>query len=111
MSDHHARPGRAGDADDGGPADLARGIVYCRCIADFSGTMVEQLIRYDYRYALDDDQWRFRSRQHRLGWGVEIAERPLDQPRANWPENSTGVGTLPYELPTWSAFWSAGDEG
>ncbi|MEO5838779.1 MAG: hypothetical protein ABIQ73_09555 [Acidimicrobiales bacterium] len=46
-----------------------------------------------------------------LWWGVEIAERPLDQPRASWPENSTGVGTLPYELPTWSAFWSAGDEG
>jgi hypothetical protein len=94
------------DSDDGGADDLARGVVYCRAVADFDGTMVEQLIRYDDRYAVVDGAWKYRTRLHRLWWGVEMAERPLDQPPANWPTHHTGVGTLPDELPSWTEFWS-----
>ena len=99
------------DSEEGGDPDRARGVVYCRCLAEFGGSMVEQMIRYDDRYGRLEDDWRFISRRHRLWWGVEMAERPLDQPPANWPERPVGVGTLPAELSTWSAFWASRPEG
>jgi hypothetical protein len=90
--------------------DAARGVVYCTGRVEDppgSGRIVEQAIVYFDRYARGDDQrWRFVSRRHELFWGVATAERPLDQPPADWPASSTGRGTLPDRLDSWQRFWS-----
>ena len=92
--------------------DVAHGIVYCLGRVEDpprSGRIVEQAIVYSDRYARGDDGvWRFAGRKHELFWGVPIAERPLDQPDANWPESTTGRGTLPHRLESWQRFWSPG---
>ncbi len=91
-------------------ADDARGVVYCVARVEDppgSGRIVEQAIAYFDRYRRGDDgAWRFVGRRHELFWGVEVAERPLDQPAANWPESSSGRGSLPERLETWQHFWS-----
>jgi SnoaL-like domain len=92
--------------------DDARGVVYCNARVEdppASGRIVEQAIVYFDRYRRGvDGRWRFVGRRHELFWGVEATERPLDQRDANWPESSSGRGTLPYRLETWRRFWSPG---
>ena len=94
-------------------ADEAHGLVYCRGLIEprgpgASGRMVEQLILYRDRYRRCDGEWRFVGRRHELWYGVETAERPLEQPPADWPRHHHGVGTVPYGEPTWVAFWGHG---
>ena len=88
------------DPDD---TDSATGIVYCRCVGTFGAQTVEQMIRYDDDYVRLDGAWYFRNRLHRLWWGVETAERPLEQEPAG-KHGAVGLGTLPYELPSWQRF-------
>ena len=45
--------------------------------------------------------WYFVNRNHLLFYGLELPERPLDQPPANWPERLVGRGSVPYDWPTW----------
>jgi ketosteroid isomerase-like protein len=93
------------EADAGGSPDRARGVVYCRGLIQDGERLVEQAIQYRDRYERRDGRWRFVKRTHVLWWGVETAERPLHQHAANWPEHHDGVGTVPYDIPTWQAFW------
>ncbi len=92
--------------------DAAHGVVYCLGRVEEpvgSGRIIEQAIVYFDRYARGDDaRWRFVGRRHELFWGVAASERPLDQPDANWPESSSGRGTLPHRLASWTNFWSPG---
>lgn len=92
--------------------DDARGVVYCNARVEDppeSGRIVEQAIVYFDRYHRNRaGQWQFVKRRHELFWGVEAAERPLDQPDANWPQSSSGRGTLPHRLESWHRFWSPG---
>lgn len=89
--------------------DRAHGTVYCRAQVQQGGRQgevwVEQAIAYFDDYERVDGRWLFRRRDHQLFYGVETAERPLDQEPARWPQRGTGVGTLPHAWDTWGAFW------
>lgn len=87
--------------------DHARGVVYCRGQIQDGDRWIEQAIQYRDRYEKRAGEWLFVRRQHVLWYGVETAERPLDQPPANWPERHDGRGTVPEDLPSWEPFWSA----
>ena len=89
--------------------DLARGTVYClgRIQAEpGSARMVEHAIQYSDRYRWSDGEWRFVGRKHELFWGVELDERPLAQPPADWPAHQVGVGTIPHRYESWQRFWA-----
>lgn len=73
------------------------------------GRWTRQLIAYQDHYERRDGRWYFARRDHQLFYGVETAERPLDQPPANWPSHQTGRGSLPQGWPSWRAFWGAED--
>ena len=89
--------------------DRARGVVYCRGQIQDGEKWIEQAIQYRDVYARQGGAWLFVRRDHLLWYGVEAAERPLDQEAANWPERHVGRGTLPEDMPSWKAFW--GREG
>jgi ketosteroid isomerase-like protein len=85
--------------------DCATGSVYCRGQIQDGDRWIEQAIHYRDIYERREGVWLFVRRVHRLWYGVETAERPLQQAPANWPERHEGRGTLPDEWPTWPAFW------
>jgi ketosteroid isomerase-like protein len=85
----------------------ATGVVYCRGQIQDGERWIEQAIQYRDLYERRGDAWLFVRRRHLLWYGVETAERPLDQAPANWPEHHVGRGTLPEDVPTWQAFWAA----
>lgn len=85
--------------------DRATGVVYCRAQIQDGERWIEQAIRYGDVYARRDGHWLFVRRVHALWYGVETAERPLDQEPANWPERHVGRGTVPEDWPSWQAFW------
>ena len=90
-------------------ADNATGTVWTHgFIDDHDEGFIQQLIKYDDRYIRIDDEWRFTRRRHFLwlGWKHGEAE-PLAQPPANWPERQTGLGSIPYDDPSWKEFWAA----
>ena len=92
--------------------DEAHGLVYCRGYIeprDGTGRFLEQAILYRDTYRREDDAWRFVRRGHELWYGVETSERPLDQRPADWPKHNDGLGTVPYQEPTWQAFWDTSE--
>ncbi|MHB1584170.1 MAG: nuclear transport factor 2 family protein [Acidimicrobiales bacterium] len=96
--------------------DEAHGLVYCRGYIEprddeRPGRFVEQAILYRDRYRRQGGVWKFVRRKHELWFGVETAERPLDQRAAEWPAHHDGVGTVPYAEPTWQAFWDRRTRG
>ena len=82
-------------------ADHARGTVYSRCEMGGPQAWARQSIAYEDRYERRDQMWYFVNRNHLLFYGLELPERPLDQPQANWPEHVLGRGSVPYDWPTW----------
>lgn len=90
-------------------ADHATGIVYCRGMIQDGERMVEQSIQYRDSYERRDGAWLFVRRVHVLWYGVETAERPLDQRPADWPEHHDGLGTVPYDQESWQRFWAPKD--
>ena len=91
--------------------DHATGIVYCRGEIQDGGPNSDRFIihaiQYHDTYARRDGHWLFVRRKHFLVYGAELGVHPLRQEPANWPANQTGVGTHPYVLDTWKAFWAA----
>ena len=85
--------------------DRATGVVYCRGQIQDGEKWIEQAIQYRDTYEQRDGEWLFVRRVHVLWYGVETAERPLDKEPANWPERQVGRGTVPEDIPSWSAFW------
>jgi ketosteroid isomerase-like protein len=84
-------------------ADHALGTVYSRCEMGGRGAWARQSIAYEDRYERHDETWYFVTRNHLLFYGLELPERPLDQPSANWPERTVGRGSVPYDWPSWQA--------
>jgi hypothetical protein len=76
-------------------AERATGVVYCQARIQEGDRWIEQAIQYEDTYAHERGRWRFVRRNHELWYGVEVDPNPLDQPPANWPDASTGRGTLP----------------
>lgn len=77
----------------------ATGEVWARCVAQQQGQFYDQLIKYIDRYERVDGQWLFASRKHLLWYGVPVAESPLAQEPADWPERQVGVGRIPLADP------------
>jgi hypothetical protein len=86
--------------------DHARGTVYSRCEMGRREEWARQSIAYEDRYERRAGVWYFGSRHHLLFYGVQVQERPLDQPSANWPAHVLGRGSVPYDWPSWQAFRS-----
>jgi uncharacterized protein (TIGR02246 family) len=87
-------------------ADHATGIVYSTCEMGDERRWARQAIAYHDRYERHDGRWYFARRDHKLFYGVEVSERPLGQPDANWPARAIGRGSLPFEWPSWQHFWA-----
>jgi hypothetical protein len=81
--------------------ERARGSVYCLAKLDVGGTWVEQSLLYDDLYARHEGHWRFVSRRHLLWYGIELPQRPYEQPKTQWPVNATGRGSLPEDFVAW----------
>ena len=73
----------------------AHGEVWAHCFAHtVSDGYVEQLVKYEDRYACVDGVWRFARRRHRLLFGRSPRPSPFDQDPADWPTRQIGVGDL-----------------
>ena len=90
-------------------ATHASGVVYCRGQIQDGDRWIEQAIRYLDDYERVEGEWLFVRRRHELWYGVETAEKPLEQTPADWPEHHAGVGTVPYGEDTWRSFWGTAD--
>jgi hypothetical protein len=89
----------------------ARGVVYCKGEIQEGKRWIHQAIQYQDRYERREGRWLFARRKHLLWYGAEQATSPLEQPPADWPASSTGLGTLPGSWETWRRFWSGEDPG
>ncbi|MEZ5167960.1 MAG: nuclear transport factor 2 family protein [Acidimicrobiales bacterium] len=103
------------DFDD---ADNARGTVWAHGFIDDGGPTapgegyIQQLIKYDDRYVRVGGEWRFTRRRHFLWLGWRHGEPdPLGQPPANWPDRQVGLGSIPYDDPSWQEFWAGAGDG
>jgi hypothetical protein len=85
--------------------DHATGSVYCLAKLDIAGSWIEQAILYQDAYQRQDGSWRFARRRHLLWYGIELPERPFDQPKTGWPATATGRGSLPEEFEAWRTFY------
>jgi hypothetical protein len=83
----------------------ATGTVRCLAKLDVGGTWIEQAILYQDRYRHERGAWRFVDRRHLLWYGVELAERPLDQEPTQWPTSPVGRGSVPEDIPSWREFY------
>jgi len=88
--------------------DHAAGRVYCRGEIQEGERWITQAIQYRDRYERRDRHWLFVRRRHLLWYGADAGPSPLALPPANWPEHSTGRGTLPDSEESWRAFWKQG---
>ncbi len=85
--------------------DHAVGRVYAHGDIQIGGRWIHQAIRYDDRYERRGDAWYFTGRRHQLFYSADVGENPLGYPPADWPQSNIGLGTLPYNQPTWQTFW------
>jgi hypothetical protein len=90
--------------------DHATGAVYCLAKLDIAGAWIEQAIQYQDTYERRDGTWLFAQRRHLLWYGIELPERPFEQPKTQWPLDATGRGSLPEALPAWRAFYDIAEE-
>jgi hypothetical protein len=90
--------------------DHATGAVYCLAKLDIAGSWIEQAIQYHDTYERRDGRWLFAQRRHLLWYGIELPERPFDQPKTQWPFDATGRGSLPEALPAWRAYYGITEE-
>ncbi len=90
--------------------DHATGVVYCHGQIQEGERWIVQAIQYQDGYERRDGHWLFVRRRHLLWYGAELGENPLHLPPANWPESSTGRGTLPESWESWRRFWKDPDD-
>jgi len=86
-------------------ADHARGVVYCKAELEDGARWIHQAIQYHDRYERRAGHWYFVQRRHCLVYGQEQSPSPLAQEKAQWPESSTGRGSVPWSLESWQRFW------
>lgn len=87
----------------------ANGVVYTRGEIQDGGPessrWIVQAIQYHDTYERRDGHWLFARRKHLLVYGAELGANPLAQAPADWPNNQTGRGSVPWSLETWQRFW------
>ena len=82
----------------------ASGTLYCTAEFGEASSWRRQAIAYEDAYERRGGTWYLAAREHHLFYGIELDERPLDQPPAEWPKNVVGLGTAPYCWSSWQAF-------
>jgi hypothetical protein len=89
----------------------ATGLLYCHGeIENAPGSFIHQAIWYSDLYECREGRWFFaKPRRHELVYGAPVGARPQNLPPANWPQNDTGVGTMPYRLESWQQFWKVSE--
>jgi ketosteroid isomerase-like protein len=114
---NHGGPGRFGvtihlvmghsiavDADD---ADHATGVVSCRAEHEIGDRWVIATIQYWDDYVRRGGRWRFRTRDIKAFYVVDVLERPTPR-RVTQQLTHFGVldeAELPAAWPTWGPFW------
>ncbi len=87
----------------------ASGVVYTRAEIQDGGPegsrWIIQAIQYHDTYEKRDGRWLFARRKHLLVYGAELGANPLTLAPAEWPNNQTGRGSVPWSLETWKRFW------
>jgi hypothetical protein len=91
--------------------DHATGTVYCVCEMGEKGRWARQAVAYEDDYERRAGRWYFARRNHLLFYGIQVPERPIDEPPADWPASQLGRGSIPFEWPTWQAYWATKQRG
>ena len=86
--------------------DHATGHVYTKCEVHDRGRWIHQAIRYDDTYERRDGSWLFTRRRHLLFYGAVMDWDPTALEPAEWPASQVGLGSVPFDDPTWAAFWA-----
>ena len=88
--------------------DNATGSVYCRAEHEDGDGWYVITMRYDDVYARRDGEWCFVRRREHPWYSVDVTERPGPD-FIRWPADVTLRAAMPQRMPTWKAFWDAGD--
>ncbi|OBH35168.1 polyketide cyclase [Mycobacterium intracellulare] len=91
-------------------ADHAIGSVYCRAEHEDGEGWFVITMRYDDVYERRDGQWCFVKRREHPWYSVDVTERPGPE-FMRWPTDVRFRAAMPQRMPTWRAFWAAGDPG
>ena len=83
----------------------AHGVVYCKAEVQEGAHWSHQAIRYQDTYEKRDAHWYFVRRKHLLWYAAHQERNPLEQPPGDWPDGTTGRGTIPESLESWQRFW------
>ncbi|WP_081291098.1 nuclear transport factor 2 family protein [Mycobacterium asiaticum] len=89
-------------------ADRATGSVYCRAEHEDGDGWYVITMRYDDVYERRDEQWCFVRRREHPWYSVDVTERPGPE-FIRWPADVQLRAAMPDRMPTWRAFWAAGD--
>ncbi|BBZ17781.1 polyketide cyclase [Mycolicibacterium gadium] len=88
--------------------DNATGSVYCRAEHEDGDGWYVITMRYDDVYARRNGEWCFVQRREHPWYSVDVTERPGPD-FVRWPPDVTLRTAMPHRMPTWKAFWDAGD--
>ena len=90
--------------------DNATGSVYCSAEHEDGDGWYVITMRYDDVYARCDGEWCFVRRREYPWYAVDVTERPTPD-FVQWPADVALRAAMPHRMPTWRAFWKAGDPG
>ncbi len=86
----------------------ATGSTYCRAEHEDRDGWYVIAMRYEDEFERRDGVWGFVRRREYPWYSVDITERPGPE-FVRWPEGRQLRAAMPQRLPTWRAFWDAGD--
>jgi len=89
-------------------ADHAIGSTYCRAEHEDGDGWFVITMRYEDTFERRDGGWGFVRRREHPWYSVDITERPGPE-FVRWPQDVQLRASMPQRLPTWRAFWDAGD--
>ena len=89
-------------------ADHATGSVYCRAEHEDGEGWYVITMRYDDVYERRVGTWCFVKRREYPWYSVDVTERPGPD-FVRWPTGVELRAAMPQRMPTWRAFWEAGD--
>jgi ketosteroid isomerase-like protein len=89
-------------------ADHATGSIYCRAEHEAGDGWFVITMRYDDTYERRDGQWLFVRRREYPWYSVDVTERPGPD-FIRWPTDVSLRAAMPQRMPSWRAFWDAGD--
>jgi ketosteroid isomerase-like protein len=89
-------------------ADHATGSVYCRAEHEDGDGWFVITMRYDDTYERRDGRWFFVRRREYPWYSVDVTARPGPD-FMRWPIDVPLRAAMPQRMPSWRAFWDAGD--